>query len=279
MAARAVAVEKARAELQRAMLAGVLPPHAVPFAELTGDGERKYTRSWDGLSVLQVRMHTAAQTAATAFDFSPVAAAWRDIAATVNCVGEGMLEMVQATGDAFLVAGPFVEGATDEHKHAAAQCTVRLLCELHALLQGKCTFTAVATAGSAYGALLGASLLTFRLFGAAVRESNALLAEVPRPIGLPRDIALAAESFRRQEGNYGVAPPSGRFFGMSYGLGPGASAAQIFDATISAPRSVGTYGARSQWRVKGLGATAVSLINLTSHGVAENAPGVIEGFP
>jgi hypothetical protein len=248
LASSAAATARDRAALHHRLLSGLLPPHALPFARLTSFAESgptppEYTELWDGLSVLQVKLQMWARRAdAVSDDFAPIAMVWHDVADAVGAVSAGALEIVQSTGDTFLVAGPFWPGASDEAKHAAAASAVELLRALHALLRGKCTFTAVATGGAAYGALLGAQHLTFRLFGPAVRESNALLEAAPRVVPFRgtkpcwrscsnRNLAFAADSFRRLRDNYGVRPaaagarrgstkPSAAALRMSLAVGP-----------------------------------------------------------
>jgi hypothetical protein len=62
------------------------------------------------------------------------------------------------------------------------------------------------TTGNATGTLLGASLLTYRLLGPAVRSCTALLAAAPRVpyAGGQASSAFATASFRQQFVNFGV---------------------------------------------------------------------------
>jgi hypothetical protein len=126
------------------------------------------------------------------------------------------------------------------------------------------TFTAVATAGSASGALLGAAKLSYRLFGAAIRESTALLEAAPRtPFGDPRCAAFASDAFRRlldyadarPLATHGVSKPA-----MSTALRSATGA--VADAPTTAASDVGVFSGRLIWRVRGVGAASVSCVSL-----------------
>jgi hypothetical protein len=203
-------------------------------------------------------------------DFGRVAAVWRRVAATIAELLPDTLETVQATGDTFLLAGPFV-GAMAQRERDAVQCTTArcvlgLLRTLSELLRDLCQFTAVATSGSGHGALLGARHLHYRLFGAAVRESNALLAAAPRVDG--RCVAFATESFRRQHGNFAVpkavtaADTDGR---MSVAL-PVASRRDDVRAHFRDPDD--TFHSVLLWRVRGVGVASVAAFKLPTASAA-----------
>jgi hypothetical protein len=207
--------------------------------------------------------------------------AWAAVARLVPATKNGLLEMVQATGDTFMLAGAFSQQSDDALRLKAALGMLRFLHDLRRELAGLCSYTAVATAGPAYGALLGASLLTFRLFGAAVREGDAMLAAAP--IALPGvSVAFATEGFRRQARNYiaprvraGVAGSNG---GMSVALKstvldesmaggvsptpPSAAQAEINrpGGTESDVEQGSTFSAPMQWRVRGVGVAMISII-------------------
>jgi hypothetical protein len=192
--------EVARAEQHRALLSGLLPAHVVPHAAITNAVVLPhYMQRWRNLSVLQVALHrgTAEQ------DFGNLEGIWAQLPALVVAHSEGMLEITEASGDSFMIAGPFraqeSRRRADNQQLVAALRAVAVLAGLDELVAGRSSFTAVATAGEAVGALLGASLLTFRLFGPAVRESNALLAAAPQT---DAPVAFASEGFRQQYCNF-----------------------------------------------------------------------------
>jgi hypothetical protein len=260
----AVAVKSAKdcAATCDAMLRGLLPWHIPVDAVLGGllsaashrDTPMEHVRrSWKGLSVLQVECrqhHTADLTAL-----------WADVAPTIQRAGGGILEMVEASGDVFLVAGPFDASPTDARCRDAATNRVALIRELWILLVGRCAFTAVATAGSAYGALLGSSGLTFRLFGAVVRESNALLAAAPANAAGPA--AFATESFRRQHANFGVsARPAKGAAGMSTAVLSTCADVNSSPLGFDAAAETGDFRAALRWRMCGVGVVIVSSIKL-----------------
>jgi hypothetical protein len=259
-----------RAQLHQALLSGLLPPHVLPHADPMAFSQGQapaYMRQWQNLSTLQVSM----QLDSSATTFAHFSAAWSGVASTVADIGGGLLEMMQATGDTFLVAGPFTEeddkltnGApraaasiqriNDERRHAAALYTVALVRALHDLLaQSSCSFTAVMTCGNAYGALLGASLLTFRLFGSAVRESDAMLEAAPRWYC---PIAFATDGFRRQHANFGFRKsraPEDAGMSVAYKSRFGASTSQVSWAGSDDE----AFCEAVTWRVRGVGAMAV----------------------
>jgi hypothetical protein len=249
-----------------AMLRGLLPAH-VPISAVLGGARSAGThrraamdhvrRSWDGLSMLQVQCggyrhdHTAV-----------LAALWAEVAPAIERVGGGLLQMVEAAGDVFLVAGPFNTSPTDAMQRLAATNSVALMRALRTLLEEHCAFTAVATAGSAFGALLGSSGLTFRLFGAAVRESNALLAAAPAAAG---PAAFAAESFRRQHANFGVSarPAKNAAAGMSAALLLSRTHRAAADTAIyDVMAETGDFRAALRWRMSGVGVVIVSSVKL-----------------
>jgi hypothetical protein len=257
-----------RLEMQASLLAGLIPPHArehaVPTQVELGEngvpGGVVFCCSWNGLSVLQLRLHMASKV----FDFSGVAGAYSVVTASVEAHG-GSLELVQATGDTFLVVGPFTKGATDSERFAAAKNAVATLRALALALaaEGNATFVAVATSGSAFAALIGANALTFRIAGAAVRESNALLAAAPTPLGEKRSVAFASEAFRRQECNYVV--PRGLTAAGNVGWSMALAAPSLSTAppaTVHAQVDEASFGPRAVWRVRGVGAMQVSSLVL-----------------
>jgi hypothetical protein len=265
---------------QTAMLTGLVPPHALPYVTWRDLEQRgpAVMNVFDQLSVLQVHLSPVQMrekavdgnfqlSAAAAFE--PVVQAWRLVNRLVQASVGGVLELAQATGDTFLLGGPFV-GKTDADDPAAARAVVALLRDLHAQLRRldvPRAFTAVATAGTASAALLGAAKLSFRLFGAVIRESCALLEAAPRMPGMNRNAAFATEAFRRQycvtaaprfrdslqrtAGNMSVALAP-----RSASLGPAAAAA----ADIKADG--GVFGERLLWSVKGVGAPNVTVVLL-----------------
>jgi hypothetical protein len=132
--------------------------------------------------------------------------------------------------------------------------------------RGRCGFTAVATAGCAVSTLLGASLLSFRLFGGAVRESNALLAAAPRPLDdKHRCVAFAADSFCRQErnfereGSHDVVDAS-----MSQTVLPLTRHEPVPSNEVDVVSVIEdtAFGKAALWRVRGVGSAAVRRVRL-----------------
>ena len=259
------------------LLAGLLPQHAVPHASwvatkhaAAGDYEVQpsYLACGRGLSILQVELRPADGSAAG------MASAWADTAAVVAARfleggGGPLLEVVQATGDSFVVAGPFTkdgQAPSEATSVAAARCVGELLQNLSQTLRGKCGFTAVATSGEAFGCLLGASLITFRLFGAAVREGNAILAAAPRPLDPTAHVVFASESFRRQERNFVVPRSIDRDAAMSLAMDAAAINKEPATEQQQPPRPEAAnsclleFGAPALWRVRGMGAALVSTV-------------------
>jgi hypothetical protein len=242
------------------LLAGLLPPHMLlsfaPVAGAARTGPRQ-VQPWPSLSVLQVRLHGCGHD---------VQDAWECVGRTVSKTGGKLLELVQASGDTLLVGGPFVVGADEAQHVAAARQVLVFLHELAASLDSAiCTFTAVATSGTAYGALLGAGNVTYRVFGAAVRENDAMMAAAPRPIGRPRNIAFASESFRRQERNFSLQNPSTLVeAAMSTALAVSRSSNGFLDSSTTAAdgRAAKPFGAVMLWRAVGLGTASVAVVNM-----------------
>jgi class 3 adenylate cyclase len=253
VAARAVATSEKVATAHDALLAGLIPAHAIPVARshhtimLAQSDDALMSRFWKGLSVLEVALRVP--------DVEALPASWALVATTLATFGAAGVELAESTGDAFLVAGPFDHSACDEMHAATAHATVALIRALHAALQPtKCAFTAVATAGNAYGSLMGAYGLVYRLFGPVVRESNAVLAAAP---ALETSAAFATESFRQQHGNFGVSarPTRHAGFGMSHAVPESIASSRMDSATDQ-------FGAATNWRMRAVGVTRVSVVRL-----------------
>jgi hypothetical protein len=249
------------------LMTGVLPPHVAGRVDLSEArplmaAEPEEFQRWNNLSVLQVvlRFDTAAPRI--------LRCAWHEILAAIHDVGAEVLEMVQAMGDTFLVAGPFVTNADEARCVAAARCCMLLLGTLRRDLEGTCGLSAIATAGSAAGALMGSSLLTYRLFGPAVRECEALLAAAPVPVDPRRCVAFVSEAFRRQESNYGCIT-------FKRGADVNAAMSLAIHSTCAVPEAptredatrkpdmtemTSAFGEPLLWRVRGVGATVVSAV-------------------
>jgi hypothetical protein len=205
-----------------------------------------------------------------AVDFAVMSAAWRTIVGATRDVGAGLVENVQATGDAFLVAGPFVKGADEACCVAAARCCMLLFAALRRDLGGLCGFTAVAAAGGGAEALVGAALLTYRLVGPTVREADALLDAAPLALDPRACVAFVTEGFRRQECNYGSVTikaaaklDANMSFAVKSTLTPlTADGAEdgAEGGAAAADRTRARFGAPQLWRVRGVGATAVSTV-------------------
>ena len=177
--------------------------------------------------------------------------------------------MGQPPGAAFLLGGPSRKTSTDESRLASAKSMVELLRVLNAVLRGKCTFVAIATAGAAFAALVGAAQLSFRLFGPSVRESNALLSAAPQPSG-GVNVAFASEAFRMQEGNFAVpVAASSVGLGFSMAMGP-ASVSGVIALTDKLIETTSVesrrFGPQLLWRVRGVGAVPVSVILMADEG-------------
>jgi hypothetical protein len=261
-----LAVTAARDETQRFadLLAGLLPPHAVQLVPRlskswnTGD-EARARKRWEGVSVLQVQL-----SATLLHDVSTLAAAWSTVASAVTAIPSQLLELVETCGDTFLIAGPFAENGSAEACRATAGEVLLLLGVLKRRTAPYCRFTAVASHGSAYGALVGYSGLAFRFFGPAVRENNAILAAAPITTGAA--VAFATAGFRQQHANFGVAarPPrvgeqSKLTFAMSLAV---AAESMQQDTHAAVSMATAEFGAAMNWRMRGAGVSRVSAIRM-----------------
>jgi class 3 adenylate cyclase len=275
-------------ELLDRLLTGLMPahvPHGARYQErAVGVQQPAYSVFWRGMSILQ--LHVAFLDHSRGFRV--IADAWSAAAGSIGKVCAA-LELVQSTGDSFLIAGPFLPGLNDDAAVAAARGAVDTLRAIaDALMPLKCHVTAVATAGNAYGSLVGAALLTYRLFGAAVRENDAIMAAAPRaapssplrPFDAraqqgtqhPNVFFLASNSFVQQERNF-VVPHAVSVVadgGMSTVVAPHASVAawqaESFASPTEAAASVErahrvTFAAPKPWRVRGLGVSNVSTVS------------------
>jgi hypothetical protein len=242
-----------RAARNDEMLRGLIPPHAMPAATVGEVGAvPTYYQNWRSLSV-----------AAVAVTLPAAADPWTVIADAMDVAGGEALETVRFSGDAFTIAGVFLPASLrgEQRDVECRQATLTVVAVLRRLVavvgQHGGRFTAVAATGDACSALLGASLLTFRLFGPVVRECDALLAAAP---AAPHSVAFAADSFRKQFNNFGVAT----------------HAALCADAAMSVavtnphrvapdkptPSETATFSPAQQWRVRGVGVAAVSEIDV-----------------
>jgi hypothetical protein len=265
-AAAQLAVDRTCDETARyeKLLAGLLPPHAVVLAGIVRESSaeargRHVRRQWRGLSVLQVQLCVDGL-----HDVAVLAAAWSSVAGAVRSMASALLETVETSGDSFLIAGPFYHDADDEVRVDAAREVLRLLANLKNATVPHCLFTAVATAGSAYGALIGLWGLTFRFFGPVVRESNAVLAAAPIATAAP--LAFATAGFRQQHANFGVParPPrrvgERRTFAMSLAV---ATESMYRDTHAAVSGTTPDFGAAANWRIRGVGVARVSAVRFS----------------
>jgi hypothetical protein len=258
-AAAQQAVDAARDQTERydGLLAGLLPPHAVPLAnevKAASSPERcgnHIRRQWLGLSVLQVQLSVSQLHTVLA-----VASAWSDVANAVIEMPSKLLETVETSGDSFLVAGPFAN-LDDAARVETAGDVLALLATLKRVIARRCAFTAVATAGSAFGAMIGFWGLTFRFYGAAIRESNAILAAAPATTDTP--LAFATAGFRQQHANFGVAPHPSSDAAMSVALTTESTSG---DTHCAVSASTMEFGRAANWRIRGVGVSRVSSIKM-----------------
>jgi hypothetical protein len=271
---RRAANERQNAALELQLL-GVMPRSMLPYVDtslLRVDGGVRhidvdeFVRDAGTVTVLQAALRFPGT------GFESMSGAWRIIGAAVRDVGGDMLEMVQTTGDAFTVAGRLnvVAGSeTDEMNVAAARCAMRLLGALRRALTGTASFTAVATSGSACAALMGASQITFRLFGPAVRECDALLGAAPLPLNPAASVAFVSDGFRRQERNFVTTHVKDNAdAAMSVALRSATHAPSgnqtLTEATESVVGGRAAFGEPMLWRVRGVGTVGVSAVVLSS---------------
>jgi class 3 adenylate cyclase len=223
---------KAKIELE--LLMTLLPPHVIPTAcdQFTHGAPVKHFERFQDLCIVQVRMNFS-----DAVRFAEISGAWSDITATVRGA-DGLLESCQATGDVFLVAGPFeklgVVAEQDRILHDTVAASIAFVRALHTVFSGRANFTAIMTVGDACGALLGASGLSFRLFGACVRESNALLGAAPVTL---QPTAFAAESFRRHYRSHARRPGGGASPRVKTGTNARSVPSPFVGSATSAPDS------------------------------------------
>jgi hypothetical protein len=257
-AAAALLLESRRLVLQDLLLIGMVPLHAVGYATPSNTVELpQYVELWRDLTVLQVAMRLPAAPTS----FSDVRDPWLVFSAVLQPVGDesALLQLVQSSGDSLLIAGPFTQGRDDARRHSAALVAVRLLRALAARIAGEYSLTAILTGGSAFGALLGAAQLTFRLCGAVIRESDALLAAAPCPHDRLQCAAFASAAYRRQHANHVPAA-------VLQGVKDAAlSAAVAEDASRDVASSIGDdddFYTPTMWRVRGVGAMFVAAVKL-----------------
>jgi class 3 adenylate cyclase len=258
-AARSVTRARDQSDVLDNLLGGLVPPHVLPAVCFNLDGAvtqgPTQVQPWTGLSLLQAKLHC---------DGRVLQEVWDGIAKAIGSAAGGLLELVQASGDTFLVGGPFSVTLTAAVHVAAARQVLVFLRELALQLKPTaCTFTAIATSGTAYGALLGAANMTYRIFGAAVRENDAILAAAPRVIGAPRNVAFASDSFRRQERNFTVPNPLNvQNAAMSAALGLSqAMSGTEHDAACKSNQDR-AFGTEQMWRAAGLGTASVSIVKI-----------------
>jgi hypothetical protein len=276
----------AQSDAMEGLLEGLLPRH-IPLSERvhargvavsqTVPDEPHYVCQWRGMTILQIHVTFTGRDG-----FTAVAAAWGKIEAAVRTECS-LLELVQATGDEFLIAGPFLSLPDDDSSVSAARGAMQILQSIAEALGPTFNVTAVASAGSTYGTLVGAALLTYRLFGAAIRENDAIMAAAPRmsassPVGRVADgrranmVFLASQAFVRQERNFVLphAAPAVVDGGLSAVVAPETSTALVVTESPRDPASLGSphnrdagrivFCAPMLWRVRALGVAEVSTV-------------------
>jgi hypothetical protein len=274
-----------QSDAMEGLLEGLLPPH-VPMSERVHarlvaashvvPAKPHYVRLWCGMTILQIHV-----TFTERDGFGAVAAAWGKIEATVRTECS-LLELVQATGDEFLIAGPFLDHSSDDSSVSAARGAMQILLSIAEALGSSCNITAVASAGNTYGTLVGAALLTYRLFGAAMRENDAIMAAAPRmsasspvrPVAEPgraNMVFLASQAFVKQECNFVLprAAPAVVDGSLSVVVAPNASttlvATESRDPARRGSHSDGrrvAFSAPMLWRVRALGVAEVSTVRV-----------------
>jgi class 3 adenylate cyclase len=252
-------VTVARTAQHRQLVEGLLPSHAAAIAVTRQLNDERYMSEWCGLSVLQLELALGGSAA-----FEAIAGAWAGIAPAVAGCGAGLLELTQSLGDSLTAAGPFSFEPESQARYDAVRLetsrrTVALVREVAALLRGHCAFTAVAACGNAFGSLIGANFLSFRMFGAVVREGNALLAAAPRVPGVTT--AFAADSFRQRHRNFARPTVATADAAMSMARG-GSVLGGTADPTMITEDS--EFSAAGLWRARGVGVVSVSRIKMDS---------------
>jgi hypothetical protein len=299
LAQTSLVASAAKAEVLEGLLEGLVPAHVPEAAReeaqllaVTGQASQMPTflEFWQAMSILQV------EVAFTDGGFAGLAEAWCAVASCVDDVGAlYSLELVQATGDSFLIGGPFLTQGDDGLSVVAARGAMDVVRDIVKAIGTTGHITAVATSGNAYGTLVGAALLTYRLFGAAVRENNAIMAAAPRmsassPVGArgdagasatPNVVFLASDSFVKQERNFTVprASAAGHDGGLSVVVAPDSSVGVVAqshpvdesgpcDSSLAAEsgatsprRGRVAFAAPMLWRVRGLGVAQVSTVS------------------
>jgi class 3 adenylate cyclase len=270
-------VTEQRLAVQQRLLAALLPKHVVDEATaLLAQGARMglgagaaphAVERWTDLCVVQLRFGRCREACSDFRNLSEVTAL---IQRSVEAIGGDGLDLVQAVGDTYLIAGPL--GSSDEAdvREAAAR-TVRLVRRLPPLLGKDRPFVAALVCDSAFGALLGSQMMSFRLFGVAVQRSDALLAAAPI---LPRSVAVASDSFRRvYDGPRRVRVPSAADMGMSRAVrdmddvasadvGHDALDNPLRGAAASGENVKCVFGDAMSWRVRGAGVAVVHALEL-----------------
>jgi hypothetical protein len=269
-ASRAVAAAGAKLGESDRLLVGAVPAHTIPFVapHASPDGRDplvRFSRRRE-LSVTRVALHVAG---AARTQLATAQAVWHGMWSLV-AGGSAGLEMVEAAGDAFMVAGPFgcadtVAGRDRDQQTAAIGMVALLKAFCAHLSREECTLTAVAATGTATGALLGAALLSYRLVGPAVREACALLDAAPLPLA-PTNLAFASEGFVRQHRNFAALRLGGADPRMSLavpdGLIGGDGPGRFGTPSGARPAEATPFGATAQWRVRGVGVATVHRVIL-----------------
>jgi hypothetical protein len=272
LAGEAMRAAQASSDHHDKLLYGLLPEHTLPFVDVVNDvvvvesGDYAGAQWWNDLSILQLRFRASGAGVTELQDV------WARLTAVLDAaVGAsgGRVSAVETRADSIVVAGPFLKDATDEVLGAAAQQVYALVRSIATALRGAAAFTAVLTAGSGFDALVGASCLSYRLVGPAMRESHALLEAAPETLRHDGMVVCAAESFRRMHYNtrHRVARPSG-------GLQPAMSVAVLNEsgtnhafgestsAAIGGSEDVASFGQSALWRVAGIGVVTVATVVL-----------------
>jgi class 3 adenylate cyclase/uncharacterized membrane protein SirB2 len=262
---------QARLGVQQRLLRGLLPQHVVDeAAELLAGGRGRrlsipdgpqHVERWSDLVLVQLRV-AALHDAALHGTFADLCDVTAIVQRCVEEIGRDGLEVVQAIGDTFLVAGPLGSDDEDDIREAAVRA-LKLVRALPAALGAARTMTAALVCESAFGALLGSQMLSFRLFGVAVHRSDAILAAAPNVPG--RSVAVASDQFRRIYDG-GVLPPTKMGADMSVAVMEEA-AVPLSRRSSATGEAVATaaaqpFGARTTWRLRGAGACVVSAVSL-----------------
>jgi hypothetical protein len=216
-----------------------------------------YVEAYDELICIMVRVTTN-----IAADRGRV---WAYLSECINRFGQGVIESVSLAGEIFQACGPLKTArnryGTEVAVSRAAAAAV-LFAKHIVSLPPPAHFTVVLSISDAYGAVIGSNLLSYNVFGPAVRTAAGILTAAPVANG---SCAIVTAAFRRRseetdrEGVVGTLLVDGASneAAMSRAYFISRPAAQASDNGSSGQRSASQFTKLVVWRIRGLGLVQV----------------------